>query len=168
MNAEPERMLMKKAGALLARRPHCRAELRKKLLTFAGELPTEAVLDRLEQLNLLNDADYAYNFALRRMLQDGWGPERVQLTLLRRGIDHDTVRQALGRIEGEQTSVSVLGDYLDRYLRSGKDIPRTPQEIRKLIMHLRRRGFDEESILPAVRRLIPDAIWRLFETGDGI
>lgn len=168
MDAEFERVLMKKAGALLARRAHCRAELRKKLLAFAEELPTERALDRLEQLNLLNDGDYAYNFALRRMLQDGWGPEKVQLTLLRRGVDHDTIRQAIGRIQGEQTNASVLGGYLDRYLRSGKGVPRTPQEIRKLIMHLQRRGFDEESILPAVRRLIPDAIWRRFETGERI
>ena len=63
MDNERHKLLMKKAGALLARRAYTRGELRDRLVKTSGETPVESILDRLEQLNLLNDAAYAYNLA---------------------------------------------------------------------------------------------------------
>ncbi len=51
-----QKKLLNKAGAILGRRPHSRGELRLKLLRYGAETEVEAALDRLQELNLLNDA----------------------------------------------------------------------------------------------------------------
>ena len=87
-------VLMKRAAAFIARRAHSRGELRRKLSAAAEEgaqkddakiysaAEIETVLDRLERLNLLNDAEYAYNFAFSRIHDSGWGEEKVREALM--------------------------------------------------------------------------------------
>jgi hypothetical protein len=53
---------------------------------------------------------------------------------------------------------------LKRYGKSG--LPIDFKGVRKLIMHLRQRGFEEETIFSALRGEIPDAALRRFETGE--
>jgi len=165
MDAEINKLLMRKAGALLARRPYSRGELREKLVRIAGASPAESVLDRLEQLNLLNDADYAYNFALCRIKQDGWGPAKVQNALLRRQIRVTIIEGALERVRTELGGESALDSYLREYCGKRKP-PSDVKSLRKLISHLLRRGFDEDSISAALRQIVPGELWRQFESGE--
>lgn len=159
-------MLLKKAGAFLARRAYSRYDLREKLSGIAGDVEIESALERLEQLNLLNDADYAYNFALHRIRQQGWSPTKVQNALLRHRVGMPVIECALERVQnevGDQTSIIL--EYVQT--RSGKKgLPSDQKGIRRLILHLRQRGFDDENILGALRRIIPAAALQPFETGD--
>ncbi len=165
MSDDPHNMLLKKAAALLARRAYSRGELREKLASAAGELQVESALDRLEQLNLLNDADYAYNFALYRVRQEGWGPAKVHDSLLRRHVAESTIELALERVRNEMSDESALIEYVQKHCGK-RGMPANPKDINKLIFHLRRRGFDENAILNALKRMIPSAVLRHFETGD--
>jgi len=63
MAAEPSKRLLHKAGRLLARRAYTRGELRTRLAKGGNEEDIAGVLDQLETINLLNDAETAYNFA---------------------------------------------------------------------------------------------------------
>jgi len=165
MDAEFHKMIMKKAGALLGRRAYSRGQLRDKLAKIAGEVSIEAVLDHLEQLNLLNDADYAYNFAFWRIKQQGWGPAKVNDSLLRRQIEQPTIDGALQRVRNELHYESILTDYVQRYC--GKQGPALdPKTVRSLVLHLRQRGFDEDGIVGALKKVIPAAILKRFETGE--
>jgi len=165
MESEIYRLLMKKAGALLARRSYSRGELRDRLAKTAGELPIDPVLNRLEQLNLLNDADYAYNFAFCRIQQEGWSPAKVQTSLLRRQVDATTVENALKRVRDELGDKPALASYVRKYCGK-RGLPSDLAGVRKLILHLRRRGFDDESIFGALREMIPAAVLQQLETGD--
>jgi len=158
-------LLFKKAGVLLARRAYSRGELRDQLAKMAGEMPVEPVLDRLTQLNLLNDEDYAYNFALRRITQDRWGPEKVRRSLLRRQVAQATVERFLEQIGSELGNEPVLESYLQEYCKK-RVHPADLKSLRRLFLHLRSRGFDEESILSMLRRAVPPALWQQFETGE--
>ena len=89
---------MQKAGSLLARRSYSRGELRSKLATLGEGQRIESVLDRLEELNLLNDGEYAYNSASRWIKQDGWGPLRVHDLLLRREVPASIAQTAIERV----------------------------------------------------------------------
>jgi regulatory protein len=159
-----QKKLMSKAGALLARRAHTRGELREKLLRFADEPEVEATLGRLEELNLLNDREYAYNFASRRSRHEGWGPLRVRQALLRRRVAPDLVEHALRRVM-EEAGDTALREYVEKHCRK-TGWPQDRRGIQRLIGHLRRRGFHEDSILNALRLLIPAAVWQRFDTGD--
>ena len=158
---------MRKAGALLARRPYSRAELQERLARFAGELPIDAVLDRLEQLNLLNDAEYAYNFAFCHMKQDGWGPNKIQHSLLRRHVEQKTIEAAIQRATDELGCETTIERYAQEYF-SKKGLPADLKTLRRAIAHLGQRGFDEDSIMSVLRRMIPAKLWHRFETGESI
>jgi regulatory protein len=149
--------LMEKAGAYLARRPRTRAELRRLLAPLAGESEIETALDRLAELKLLNDAEYAYNLGFRRSTQEAWGPLRIRQELLRRQIAPDVVELTVARILRENPEERVLAGYLDRHCRQS-GIPADPKGIRRLVQHLQRRGFHDDAILKALRRNIPEAL----------
>jgi regulatory protein len=167
MDAITNKLLMQKAAALLARRSYSRGELKNRLAKIAGEFPLEPILNRLEQLKLLNDADYAYNFAFCRIKQQGWGPDKVQRALLSRHVDRLTVENALERVQNELGNKYALADYVQEYCRR-RGLPADLKSLRKLVLHLGQRGFEQEIILDVVRPMISAALWQRFETGESI
>jgi regulatory protein len=164
-DSELHKALLHKAGTLLARRAYSRGELRNKLLKIAQERPVENVLERLEQLNLLNDADYAYNFALYRMKHEGWGQAKVRASLFSRHVAEGDVEAALQRVLSALGGEPDLVESMRKFC--GKSWPPTEaKHLHRLIMHLRRRGFDEEHIYSALKRGIPAAILQRFGIGE--
>ena len=167
MDAAVQKMLMKKAGDLLSHRAYSRGEMGEKLGKVAGEHQVEDALDRLEQLNLLNDAEYAYNFALYRIKRDGWGPDKVHHSLARRHIAKKTIQHVLEKIRSELGEEFALVEYLQKHCRK-QGLPNDPKGVQKLVAHLRRRGFDESVILRALEPVIPATVMQRFETGEEI
>jgi SOS response regulatory protein OraA/RecX len=165
MDASVQRMLFKKAGSLLARRSYSRGELRNMLAKCADQDQVEIALNRLESLNLLNDAEYAYNFALGRMGRQGWGPAKVLDSLLKRHVEQNTIESAMARIQNEGGEESSLDLCIKRYCTK-RGRPSDPKDFKKLVSHLRRRGFDEDDIFHALKKAIPDAASQRFETGE--
>ena len=156
---------MRRAGAILARRSHSRAELRRKLEKTAPQDLLDEVLQSLETLGLLNDAEYAYNLALRRLAHDGWGPFRVRGYLLRHGIALPVVLAALDRVQLEVDAGQALENYIrSRARRVG--LPSDRNGIRRLFNHLQRRGYRDEDIRAALGRIVPLGAWRAFDTGE--
>ncbi len=162
---EIQKKLLNKAGRILARRAYSRGEMEIKLARIASDDEVEEALRRLEELDLLNDAKYAYNFALCRIKQDRWGPIRVQHALLRSRVAPETADAAIARVRLEIGDDVALAGYLDQ-LRRKHELPSDRKGIRKLILHLRRRGFKEETIHTALERVISPAAWECFETGE--
>jgi len=160
--------LMKYAAALIARRAHSRGELRRKLAAHKTDKvketdEIEAVLDRLEHLNLLNDAEFAYNFAFYRIKESGWGEEKVRKALQDKDVASDVANQAIVRVI-EETARDVVNDPLMEYARDycrKHGTPSTLKDAQKLARHLAGRGFDEDRIIGAVARIFPH-----FGTGD--
>lgn len=165
MEPDSQKMLLRKAGALLARRAFSRGELRDKLSSAAEGSVVDAVLDRLEQLNLLNDADYAYNFAFYRIRQQGWGPAKVRDSLLRRQVAPAIAESAIKRACEEADPLAALADYARKYFGKNYAAPDW-KKARRLIAHLRQRGFEEDIIMRALKRVIPAALWKRLETGE--
>jgi regulatory protein len=165
MDAALQKMLLKKACALLAHRAYSRGELGSKLSKAAADHPVDAILDHLEQLNLLNDAEYAYNFAFYRIKDKGWGPAKVHDSLLRRHISPKNIREALERIRSELGEEFALVEHLQKHCWK-KGPPADPKEVRKLVWHLQRQGYDDQIIFRALGRVIPAIVLQRFETGE--
>ncbi|MDR1733433.1 MAG: recombination regulator RecX [Oscillospiraceae bacterium] len=101
---DAEKQLMDRAGRLLARRAHSRTELEQKLLHPGANRPepdlsaVKNVLDRLEALNILNDADFAAAYAGE--LHRKGKPYRYAYAKLRsHGIEHTLAVEALQGFE---------------------------------------------------------------------
>jgi len=165
MRCHDDSKIFKKAGSLLARRDHSRWELRTKLIKAAPASQVDRLLDRLEQLNLLNDHNYAYNFALSRMHNSGWGPARVRSYLLARGVGKEIVDSVLEQACKEVDQQSMIIKYAQMGFVRMKSRIGLP-EVRKMISHLRRRGFEEEMIHSALRQILSARLLNNLETGE--
>jgi SOS response regulatory protein OraA/RecX len=163
--AELRKKLLDKAGLFLSRRPCSRGELAAMLLKIAGPDSVEPVLDRLEQLKLLNDSEYAYNFAFNQLKFKGWGPVRVHQNLLLRKVPPGLAESTMNSIRAELSDREVLEGYLEKHCRR-KGLPLDRRGIAGLVSHLSRRGFPEETILQTLRQKVPSALWERFETGE--
>jgi len=165
VNEELHKKLHNKAVILISRRAYSRGEMRLKLLKSADRSTVEVVLDRLEQLKLLNDVDYAYNFALYRTGREGWGPGKIQNALIRRHVHPSCISKALDRVLNEIGEDYGLLDYLDRYCAK-RALPNDPKGIHNLINHLLRRGYRRSRILEALNKILPSKTMKYFGTGD--
>jgi SOS response regulatory protein OraA/RecX len=166
MDSGIHKLLMKKAGGILARRAYSCKELQKKLAQYGDDEHVESVVQQLGRLNLLNDLDYAYNFARRHIRQLGWSRNRARNALLGHLVEPAIIDRALEQVQAESGGEEpVIVEYVTkRYGKSG--FPSDFKGIRKLIMHLRQRGFEEENILSALKGKIPDAALQRFQTGE--
>ncbi|QID16507.1 recombination regulator RecX [Nitrogeniibacter mangrovi] len=92
--------LKARALRLLSGREHSRAELARKLGTQADPDSIEALLDRLEALDLLSDARFADSYVRSR--QARLGDRRLRQELKQKGVAEHLIDAALhGSTEGE-------------------------------------------------------------------
>ncbi len=165
MDPDPYKKVMNKAGRLLARGAYSRGQLREKLAPLGELQQIESVLDRLEQLNLLNDAEYAYNSASRWIKQDGFGPRKIYHLLRRRQISAATAGAAVERVIREIDEAGALRNYLALRCRT-HPLPENRKAIHKLFRSLQRRGFSQDAVWEVLKEAIPRAAWQEFDRGE--
>ncbi|MFD6884730.1 recombination regulator RecX [Rhodococcus sp. NPDC060084] len=147
---------------LLTDRARSRAELAAKLEQkgFTAEV-AERTLDRLTEVGLIDDADFAQQWARSRHLYSGRGKSAIALELRRKGIDADDAEAALDRIDSDdereravelvrkklrtQPPLSTEGDRRERALERDK-------VVRRLVGMLARRGYAQGMAFDVVRQ----------------
>jgi regulatory protein len=138
--------LKEKTIGMLARKPMSRREAEQKLHGWeAGEEETASICDRMEELGLLNDAEYACCL-VRHYSAKGYGQRRLKDELYRRGVPRDYWEEAL---EQAGDSCAAIDAFLEKKL-AGKTPDR--KELKKVTDALARRGFSWAQIDEAVRR----------------
>ncbi len=134
------RPALNKAVALLAVRARSKGEIEQKLLA-AGYRPctAEMVIYKLEKEHLLNDAEFAAQWAESRM-HSKVGSRRIAMELRRKGVSADKVADALESIpEDEQLRNAVaLAEKAAARAKDGEDRRKTYQRTAAL---LSRRGY---------------------------
>ena len=137
---------------LLGLRDYACGELEKKLYTEASPEIAAAVIARLQEVGLLDDAAYARRLA-RHLMEDKQYPRRrIEQELRHRGIDALTVADALAELDGDdlQQALALLEK---KYYNKLK----TPEDRRRTVAALARRGFSYGAIRGAMERMqVPD------------
>lgn len=105
----------------------------------------EAVADRLTELGLLNDGEYAGN-VVRHYAAKGFGPRKIRDELYRRGVPREFWDDALGETETEESALDAL---VRKKLRGAEP---TRENLKKASDYLARRGFGWEDISEALER----------------
>ena len=123
------------------------AELRNYLerKRVEPELIDEVVAE-LSRTRVLDDGRYAERFAEDRRLLDGWGRERIEQDLTRRGIAAELVEAALAHRTRDDELAAACGVLGERYGRLDDD--RARNRAWRLLV---RRGYDAELAYDAVR-----------------
>ncbi len=138
----------------IARRAHARVDLRRRLLQ--KQHPAAAVdpaLDRLSAAGLLNDAQFAVDYAAAKARR-GRGPARLVRDLQAQGVERRVAEEAV------RTSLAAEGVDPAEAVRAlaekrAKQLAGLPPVVRKrrLVAFLVRRGFDGGEIREVVESL---------------
>ena len=101
----------------------------------------------LERTHVLDDARYAERFTDDHRSLLGWGPDRIEQDLLRRGIAPELIEEALARRTREDELQAACGLLRERFSAPLED-DRTRNRAWQLLI---RRGYDAELAYDAVR-----------------
>jgi len=143
----------KAALRLLEYRPRSREELRRRLRqkNFPATA-TQRVLDRLEELGLVDDANFAQQLVQSLTRRQNLGKRAILDKLRRAGVSHDVADATMARELADYDEVSRAQQATEKYLSRLAGLPPEKQR-RRLQAYLHRRGFPY-SVIDQVRRSV--------------
>lgn len=104
------------------------------------------MVTELERTHVLDDGRYAERFTEDRRTLNGWGPERIEQDLARRGIPSELIAQALAQRTRADEFAAAQSLLAERFAALEDDRARN-----RAWQLLVRRGFDSELAYDAVR-----------------
>lgn len=138
--------LKEKTIGLLARKPMSRKETEQKLRVWeASEEEICAICDRMEELEFLNDAEYAARL-VRHYSAKGYGLRKLKDELYHRGVPRELWEDALQQAEEPSGAIDA---FLAKKLAGGST---DRKELKKISDALVRRGFSWSEIDEGIRR----------------
>ncbi len=148
-----ERLLqiLNRLQAQCARREYCRADVRQKALkALDGDVAgAETVVASLVADQFVDDLRYASAFAREKASLTGWGPVKISYALSAKGIDRDTIRQALEEIDG-----AAADRKMETVLRAKwKTLAEDPEGKLKLLKFGLGRGYEYNALQDLVKRI---------------
>jgi regulatory protein len=150
---EGTRRALDDALRFLSFRPRSVMEVQRYLARRQVEQATaERVLDRLQELGLLDDRQFAARWVENRQAFSPRGPRALRAELRQKGVAQPEIEEALQDAgdDGEATAEALARSRLSR-LR-GLDAPSFRKKLGEFLM---RRGFDYD-----VARRVADRLWR--------
>lgn len=130
--------------------PKSRAQLESKLA--AKGAPPEVVstvLDRFEQVGLVDDAEFARTLVRSRQASRGLAGRALRQELRRSGVDDETAAEALADIDSDDERARAQALVAKR-LPSTRGLP-TPKRIARLAGMLARKGYPSGMAMQVVR-----------------
>ena len=127
-----------------------RAELAAKLA--AKHVPAdvaERLLDRFEEVGLVDDAAFAREWAQSRQAGRGLARRALGAELRRKGVDPETVAEALEQVSGD-TERATAQALVRRKLRSLRNVD-DAAKVRRLVALLARKGYPAGTAYEVVR-----------------
>lgn len=138
----------RKAYRLLALRAHSAYEIEKKLLEkgFPSAVVKEA-LEKLHELQYLNDDSFASRWAHNLAIHKLWGNRKIIAKLKEKGVAAPLIEKALKEVRREMPEEEAIALFLDKKTAAKGDGPWNIKEKRKIFQRLRERGFPASLIL---------------------
>ena len=136
---------------LLTTRARTRAELEGQLAKrgYPADV-TERVLDRLTDVGLVDDADFAEQWVRSRRANAGKGNRALAAELRTKGVDDDVIRATLAGIDAgaeRRRAEQLVRDRLRREKLGDDDI----KVARRLVGMLARRGYSQTMAFDVVK-----------------
>jgi len=138
--ADPESVARKILLDQLTGRARSRSELTDRLRS--RNVPhevAERLLDRFEEVGLVDDTAFAHAWVTERQQTKGLAPRALAQELRRKGIDDETARTALAEVTGDDQEAAAR-TLVRRRLRALAGLDRTTA-MRRLTGMLARKGY---------------------------
>lgn len=143
--ASDARRANEKALYLLEHRSHSKKELIEKIQRTTSKEAARSAADRMEELGLVNDEDFAKRYAAELLNRKGFASRRTQYELLQKGIDKEMIAQVVEELE--PNPVEKIKEIIEKkYLRCLQD----EKGYRRAVNGLQRLGYRYEDIKRAI------------------
>ncbi len=111
-----------------------------------------AVLDRFEEVGLIDDAAFADAWVESRHHGRGLARRALARELRTKGVAPSLIEEAIGQLDPEREEATARA-LVKRRLRATRGVPRE-KRLRRLVGMLARKGYPEELALRVVRRAL--------------
>lgn len=140
---------------ILTAAPKSRAELERSLARKGyPEHVVTPLLDRLDDVGLIDDAGYADLIVRTRHAERGLARRAIAMELRRRGIDDETASDALEQVDGEDERVAA-GALARKHVARTRGLE-TEVRVRRAVASLARKGHAPGVAFAAVRAALAD------------
>jgi len=144
---------MKRCLDFMAYRPRTQKEIQQRL--EALQVPEDIgqrVTDRMDELGYVDDECFAKQWAASRQRSKGFGPRRLEMELIRKGISSSMAKKAVQEACSEDEMANQLRAQVakaqHKYRHEGDEQKKT----QKMIGFLARRGFEIGAIRDAMQQ----------------
>ena len=142
-----ERRAKEKALWLISYRSHSKKELFDKLKRSFDEASAQKTVDRMEELGLINDEEFAKLYARKLVNGKKMSVKAAEFELYRKGIDKITAEQVLGELEYDPQTQII--EFITKKYKNIDD-----EKIkRRAVAALQRKGYSWEEIKQAIESL---------------
>ena len=145
-----ERRAKEKALWLISYRSHSKKELFDKLKRSFDEDSAQKAVDRMEELGLINDEEFARLYARKLVNGKKMSVRAAEFELYRKGIDKITAEQVLGELEYDPQTQII--EFITKKYKNIQD-----EKIkRRAVAALQRKGYSWEEIRQAIESLVSE------------
>ena len=143
--ASDARRANEKALYFLEHRSHSKKELIEKIQRTTSKEAARSAADRMEELGLVNDEEFAKRYAAELFNRKGFSCRRAQYELLQKGIDKEIIAQVVEELE--PNPAEKIKEIIEKkYLRCLQD----EKGYRRAVNGLQRLGYRYEDIRQAI------------------
>lgn len=145
-----ERRAKDKALWLISYRSHSKKELFDKLRRDFDEDSAQKAVDRMQELGLINDGEFAKAYARKLVYGKKMSLRATELELRRKGIDNITAEQVLSDLEYDAQTQII--EFISKKYRNIED----EKVRRRAVAALQRKGYGWDDIKQAIESMSGD------------
>ena len=145
-----ERRAKDKALWLISYRSHSKKELFDKLRRDFDEDSAQKAVDRMQELGLINDDEFAKAYARKLVYGKKMSLRAAELELRRKGIDNITAEQVLSDLEYDAQTQII--EFISKKYRNIED----EKVRRRAVAALQRKGYGWDDIKQAIESMSGD------------
>ena len=127
-------------------------DVKDKLKTFdISQEDREKILDYLLDNRFVNDERFAKSFVRGKINQSGWGLNKIRFHLIQKGIDKETIDEALKQTDEEvyrQRLIDVLKTK-SKTVKAENDF----EKMRKLAAYAMQKGFEASLVWEVLKEI---------------
>ena len=128
-----------KALRLLSFRAHSKKGLKNKIKNSLGEKYAEKATEKMENLGLINDKEFAFLYAKELFSKKLYAAKRVKYELAKKGVDSDIIEKVLSEIDADEEE-NIKKVFLKKHINI--NVLNNEKELRKLIAYCQRLGYN--------------------------
>ncbi len=140
-----------RAATLCSRCEQCSPDIIKKLSAWGlSSSDSDKIIERLTELNFLNDERFVKAYAHDKLCFSGWGRKKIQQGLWAKRLPKELIELSFDEIDDEEYT-DIACQVIRAKAKSYKEWPLSRENKIKLIRYAMMRGFEYPLIADIIR-----------------